>query len=66
MKKFNLTREQAIKLILKITDEDDPYWENTVDDFYDEKTDSMPSIYDVLRPLGITKKEIDKIEGIGR
>lgn len=64
MKRFNLSREQAIKLILKITNEDDPYWENIVEDYYDEKTDSMPTIYDILRPLGITKEEINKVEGI--
>jgi hypothetical protein len=61
-KKFNLTREQALKIILRITDQDDPYWENQVEEFYDEKTDSWPTIYDVLSPLGITKEEIDRAE----
>ena len=60
---FNLTREQAIRLIVKATDHDDPYWENLVEEFYDEETDSMPSIYDVLAPVGITEDEIKKAEG---
>jgi len=60
-KKFNLTREQALRIICQATDHDDPYWENLVDDYYDEETDSMPSIYDVLKPIGISKEEIDKI-----
>ena len=64
--KFNLTREQAIKLICQITDQDDPFWENLVDEFYDEETDTMPTIFDVLRPLGVTKDEIDTAEGVNK
>jgi hypothetical protein len=63
---FNLTREQAIKLICQITDQDDPFWENLVDEFYDEETDTMPTIFDVLRPLGVTKDEIDTAEGVNK
>lgn len=63
MGKFNLTREQSIKLICKITNQDDPYWEFLTDEFYNEETDDIPTIYDVLRPIGITKEEIDKAEG---
>jgi hypothetical protein len=62
-KKFDLTREQAITIICQVTDQDDPFWERLVDDFYDEATDSMPTIYDVLKPLGITEDEINKAEG---
>ena len=62
-KTFNLTREQAIKIICQATDKDDPFWERLVDDFYDESTDTMPTIYDVLKPLGITEEEINKAEG---
>ena len=58
----NLTRKQAIKIILNITNQDDPYWENLIEEFYDEKTDTWPTIYDVLYPLGISKIEVDKIE----
>ena len=64
-KKFNITREQSLKLILRMTDRDDPYWENVTQDFYDEETDQLPTIYDVLEPLGFTKKEIDEAEGVG-
>ncbi len=59
--KFNLTREQAIEIIVRVSDQDDPYWESMVEDYYDEKSDSIPTIYDVLKPLGITKEEIDRV-----
>ena len=57
---FNITRQQAIQLICRATNHDDPFWSDFVEEYYDEKSDTMPTIYDVLRPLGITKKEIDK------
>jgi len=63
MKKINITREQSLKLIMRMTDRDDPYWENVTQDFYDEDTDQLPTIYDVLEPLGFTKKEIDEASG---
>ena len=62
--KFELNRDQAIKLILDCTDKDDPYWENLVADFYDEETDSMPTIYDVLGALGVSEEDIDRVENI--
>jgi hypothetical protein len=60
---MKLTRKDAIKIILNVTDKDDPYWDDIVDDWYDEDNDEFPTIYDVFEALGITKKEIDKIEG---
>lgn len=60
--KFNLTKEQSIRLIFRVTDQIDPYWDNLVEEFYDEDTDTWPTIYDVLRPFGITKEEIDNIK----
>ena len=62
-KVFDITREQAIKIICSLTDKDDPFWERLVDDFYDEETDSMPTLYDVLKPLGVTKIELGINEG---
>jgi len=59
--KFNLTREQAIQIILNLTWKDDPYWENIVQDYYDEESDTIPTIDDVLRPLGVSKEEIERI-----
>ncbi len=59
-KEFNLTREQAIEIIVRVSDQDDPYWETLMEDYYDEETDSIPTIFDVLKPLGITKEDIDK------
>ena len=44
----------------KATDHDDPYWENLTDDWYDETDDTVPSMYDVMSALGVTKEEYDK------
>jgi len=57
---FKITREDSIKLFCRATDKDDPNWENLVDDFYDKESDTMPTIYEMLAPLGITKEEINK------
>ena len=53
----NLTRQQAIGLLDSITDQEDPYWENVVEDFYHEETDTMPSVFHLFAALGITKDE---------
>lgn len=58
-----ITREQAIQLIDSITDQDDPYWENVVEDFYHEETDTMPSVFHVFNALGITKDEYIAVTG---
>lgn len=52
-----LTRADAIRIIESITDKDDPAWEWAVEDFYDEESDTMPSIYDVLHTLGVGEAE---------
>jgi len=57
-----LTRKQAIRIILNLTYQDDPFWENLVEDFYDDTDDTMPTIDDVLKPLGVSKKEIEEYE----
>lgn len=54
---MKLTRIQAIKIIDDATDKDDPYWEQLVEDHYDEESDTMPSIMDVLAALGVTEAE---------
>lgn len=61
MKKWNgnLTRQQAIRLIDRATCRDDPYWENVVADYYDEQTDTMPTIYDVMSALGVSEYEYE-------
>lgn len=59
----NLSRKQAIKIIDSITEQDDPYWENHVEDYYDEESDTMPSIYHVLAALGVTSKEYKDATG---
>ena len=56
---FKITREDSIRIFCIATDKDDPYWSDLVEEFYDEDTDTMPTIYDILAPLGVTKKEID-------
>ena len=57
---FKLTRLQAIRVFCDATSHDDPYWDNLVGDYYDEDSDTMPTMYDVLRPLGISKDEADE------
>lgn len=54
---MKLTRIDAIKIIDRATDKDDPYWEQVVEDWYDEEADDMPSIYHVLAALGVTETE---------
>ena len=49
-----LTREDAIRILDRTTDQDDPYWENVVEDYYDETTDTLPTIYDLFEALGIS------------
>lgn len=58
-----LTRVQAIKIIDRVTDQDDPYWEGIVEDHYDEATDTMPSIMDVFAALGVTEAEYRQASG---
>lgn len=58
-----LTRVEAIKILERATDHDDPYWENVVDDHYDEATDTMPSIMDVFAALGVTREEYVQASG---
>lgn len=58
-----LTREDAIQLIDRVTDQDDPYWSNLVDDHYDEDTDTMPTIFHVFAALGVTEEEYKAVTG---
>lgn len=58
--KGKLTRSQAIKLIDRATDHDDPFWSDLVEEYYDEETDTMPTIFDLFAALGITKDEHQK------
>ena len=58
-----LTRKQAIVLIEKIIDQNVPYWEDHVEDYYDEETDTMPSIYHLFAALGVTKEEYKEATG---
>lgn len=60
MTKFLFSREQAIRILDIAIDQDDPHWERSVDDYYDEKNDELPTIYDVMAALGVSKDEYDK------
>lgn len=62
MKGMTLTRDEAILILLRIIDKDDPYWENIVDDWYDKEEDNMPFYTNVLNAFGITDEEIKKFE----
>ena len=61
---MKLTREDAIKILVRVTGQDDPYWENITDEFYDEATDTMPTFDDVLTALGVSILEIRAAEGL--
>ena len=52
-----LTKLDAIRLLDKATDQDDPFWSYLTEDFYDEQSDTMPSIFEVFSALGVTEKE---------
>lgn len=58
-----MTRMQAITLIDSATSRDDPYWENATEDYYDEETDTMPSIMHVFAALGVTEDEYKAATG---
>jgi hypothetical protein len=61
-----INKQQAIKLFLDATDKDDPYWSNLTDEFYDEKNDSIITIYEVFEALGISKDEVLKADRGGK
>jgi len=56
---MKLTREEALKIIEKATDQDDGAWENATEEYFNEETGEMPTIYDVLAPLGVSMAEYD-------
>lgn len=60
-----ITREEAIKIIDNVTCQDDPYWENIIEDWADPNDFDapLPTIYDVLEALGVTKEEYKKVVG---
>lgn len=60
---MKLTRKQAIKIICQLMDQDGIEWIPAIQDLYDEKTDEIPLMDDVLEALGITEEEMN--EGCG-
>ena len=60
---YKLSRSQAISLVDRASDQDDPYWSNVVEDHYDEATDTMPSIYDLFAALGVSEDAYKKVTG---
>lgn len=59
----SITRSQAIKILDRATDKDDPHWEFVVEDFYDEASDTMPTIFHVFAAIGVTEEEYRKATG---
>lgn len=57
---MKITRDDAIRIIEKITNQADPYWDAITDDWHDEDGDEWPTIFDVYDALGITREEYDK------
>ncbi|MCK5615862.1 hypothetical protein KAR91_79090 [Candidatus Pacearchaeota archaeon] len=56
---MEITRKDAIKIIEKITYREDPYWEDIIEDWYEEN-DAWPTIIDVFEALGISKEEYEE------
>lgn len=52
-----LSRADAIRIFEAATDHEDPHWDYLVEEWYDEETDTMPSMYDVLAAIGVTEEE---------
>jgi len=59
--KGSLSRVDAIRIFEKATDHDDPYWDYLVEDWYNEDSDTMPSMYHVLAAIGVTEDEYREI-----
>ncbi len=58
-----LSRIEAVRILDRATDQDDPFWEHAVEDHYDEKDDNIPTIMDVLAALGVTEAEYREASG---
>ena len=58
-----LSRIEAVAIIERATDKDDPHWEWCVDEWYCEESDTFPTIYDVLAALGVTEAEYKEATG---
>ena len=61
---MKISRKDAIQIIEKITNQEDPYWDDITEDWYDEEKDDWPTIEDVFEALGISKKEYYEAAGI--
>lgn len=59
----HINRIQAIRLLDGMTDVEDAGWEYATEDYYDEDTDTLPSIYHVFKALGVTKEEYEEASG---
>ena len=57
---LTISREDAIKVIDRATDRDDPFWENIVENY---DNDHMITIYDVMNALGVSTMEYRKVVG---
>lgn len=52
-----LTLIQAIEILDSVTDQDDPLWENIVEEHSDEDSDTLPGIYHVFEALEVMEQE---------
>lgn len=62
---MEITRKDALKILLNITDESDFNWIYAAGEYYDEENDRAPTFYDVFGALGVTKEELDEAENEG-
>ena len=63
---MKVSKKQAIKIIERLTSRDggfDDWWVDMMDDMglYDENNDTLPSLFDVLEALGVTKQEYREV-----
>jgi len=59
--KGKLTRIDAIKLLEIATRS--ALWEDVIEDFYDEETDTFPAIQHMFDALGVTEEEYKNATG---
>ena len=62
--KGTLTRIQAIRILDSFINKDNLEWEWAVDEFYDEESDTIPSIMQVFAALSITEEEYREATGL--
>lgn len=61
---MKISREDAIKILISITNKEDAEWEILTEHLCEDDDDPLPGFIDVLGAVGITKDEIKAAEGL--